>query len=593
MKSFLDTFLTPLKSSFTKASETIKPLFVEASEMVSPHLKAAGERFGESLEQLGRFTTPQPNYEDVKSRMQRGALLDMARQDSKDLEAKRMGFYKVDTPDGSAYVDLTAGIAGGIKKVSGKAIKEVSKKLPIFKGFKDLSTKIIEKLKGHTEVSKQFISDLTNSAGLKQQEREIIRNVLDSSGDRVSVKKFAKKVQDELLPLKRDKRTGKYENIGLPDDLRGNVADYSEHVWESPIETSAGQTHFGDRHKNYFGHTRIEDIPREVIPYKDLLLGKGRGKKIIDVKLYGDKGVIGHGTVGTTRRVIELQSDLYQKGALENEMIKSNPHFINDLKNKIDSAIPDKRGIYSIKDNSGVELMSESRKGLLDMALGKLNKSEINRNKSLVKLQQYNDPTAHFRMVREEIKQAGIDGKTKLQFPTGETAMKIEGLGQQELFQHVKTSELLTLDNMKKGQEVYLGSAILDQNYIITDILGEGKFKAMQKDNYVFMTKNIKQGKYGNRKFEDLIKEGIGDTEQFDISGKVDTSNPIYRFYEKTLGRYLKNRHGAILITDPQGVSWYEVPIKKEMGRAPVEAFGAIPFLMPKQEENKQLFINK
>jgi hypothetical protein len=44
------------------------------------------------------------------------------------------------------------------------------------------------------------------------------------------------------------------------------------------------------------------------------------------------------------------------------------------------------------------------------------------------KLEQYNDPTAHFRMVREEIATAAKDGKTKLQFPTGETAMKIEGL---------------------------------------------------------------------------------------------------------------------------------------------------------------------
>lgn len=32
-------------------------------------------------------------------------------------------------------------------------------------------------------------------------------------------------------------------------------------------------------------------------------------------------------------------------------------------------------------------------------------------------------------MVREEIAQAAKDGRTKLQFPTGETAMKVEGLG--------------------------------------------------------------------------------------------------------------------------------------------------------------------
>ena len=54
-------------------------------------------------------------------------------------------------------------------------------------------------------------------------------------------------------------------------------------------------------------------------------------------------------------------------------------------------------------------------------------------------------------------------------------------------------------------------------------------------------------------------------------------------------------------ITDPQGVSWFELDIKTEMGRAPIEAFGigAVPFmpsLQKEQEEynkNEPLFINK
>ena len=46
-----------------------------------------------------------------------------------------------------------------------------------------------------------------------------------------------------------------------------------------PIKTSAGTTHFGKESDSYFGHTRIEDMA--------------------DNK---------------TRRVIEVQSDLYQKG---------------------------------------------------------------------------------------------------------------------------------------------------------------------------------------------------------------------------------------------------------------------------------------
>jgi hypothetical protein len=49
------------------------------------------------------------------------------------------------------------------------------------------------------------------------------------------------------------------------------------------------------------------------------------------------------------------------------------------------------------------------------------------------KLEPYRN-TFWERMIREEIKTAGKDEITKLQFPTGETAMKIEGLGDTKAF---------------------------------------------------------------------------------------------------------------------------------------------------------------
>lgn len=56
---------------------------------------------------------------------------------------------------------------------------KVSKSTPqTFKGFTDLSTKLLEKLKGRTTVSRQFIEDLSNSPDLKQPERDLIRRVL-------------------------------------------------------------------------------------------------------------------------------------------------------------------------------------------------------------------------------------------------------------------------------------------------------------------------------------------------------------------------------------------------------------------------------
>ena len=139
------------------------------------------------------------------------------------------------------------------------------------------------------------------------------------------------------MPLKRTgadensvtaKDFNRYENISLPDDTRGNVANYTEHIYESPIKTSAGGIHFADTgSKNYFGHTRIEDMA--------------------DNK---------------TRRVIEVQSDLYQKGNLEQEL----PHKI-DYSYLDASKIKQKpnNGLFYVEDASGTPVKFAETKAQL------------------------------------------------------------------------------------------------------------------------------------------------------------------------------------------------------------------------------------
>ena len=61
--------------------------------------------------------------------------------------------------------------------------------------------------------------------------------------------------------------------------------------------------------------------------------------------------------------------------------------------------------------------------------------------------------------------------------------------------------------------------------------------------------------------------------ETFDISGKIDTSNPIYRFYDKEIQKFLQ-KFGGKKVTDAKGVTWVEVPIKTAMKNDPVLAFG-------------------
>lgn len=442
---------------------------------------------------------------------------------------------------GSPLLGTAAGFAAGFAEpVPGKAeIKAIKEAKPIFQGFQDISTTLLEKLKGRDTVSKQFISDLTNAPDLRQPEKDLIRGLLQHEPDTISVPTFADKVKTELLPLTRDypisgdSSATKYESITLPDELRGPIADYREHIYESPIKTSAGYVHFDDKAQNYFAHTRIEDLPNER-PIKGDKFGR------TEVSDFG----------GKTRRVIELQSDLFQKGRLEDEI-------------------------------QSAEFASEGAKRITNPALKIPGESEAFLKKAedmKSKLQPYRN-TWHERIIREEVKQAAKDGKTKLQFPTGETAMKIEGLGEQGHWLNTATDLRVEPNELKVGMEVQQARDGLGQggDWIIIDVLGDGKFKAAPKKAFDAAVKDAENdGK--SREWLLANPDWHRDTgrwaEEFDISGNADTENPIYKFYQKTVGKYLQNKFNAKEVTDPQGVRWWEIPINKEKAKEPIIAYG-------------------
>jgi hypothetical protein len=108
-----------------------------------------------------------------------------------------------------------------------------------FKNEGNLTTKILKDLEGKTTVSKQYILDATNRGELKQVERDITRQILDTMPDgQINVKEFADKIKSELLPLEahtsgssiKPNRTSadyrlstRYESISLPAELRGKI----------------------------------------------------------------------------------------------------------------------------------------------------------------------------------------------------------------------------------------------------------------------------------------------------------------------------------------------------------------------------------
>ena len=418
-----------------------------------------------------------------------------------------------------------------------------------------LTTKILNRLGDRKTVSKTFVSDLAKMPDVKVKEKEIITDVLKGESETINVEEFKQKVRAELLPLsvkssgyiditmkdgqpfgtlKGEFRPG-YERISLPYNLKGNVKSYREHIYESPIKTSAGNIHFGSKTDSYFGHTRIEDMKGE-----------------------------------ETRRVIEVQSDLYQKGMLEKEVVNRGVFEFNGER-YYSSPENERRKIPLIFAKGQDGRWTERIQNPSQELIAKAQTLKEDGQKRTIPLQQYSNPTAHFRMVREEIKKAAQDGKSKLQFPTGETAMKIEGLGQTDTFTRPDFSldladRKVTPENIKIGEEI-IHSGHGNDKWIVTDILGDGKFKATPKRSYkIFLQLHEERLRGENSASSEAMKE------TFDISGKTDTDNPIYKFYQETLDKYLKNTFQAKLVTDSQGVTWFEVEIKPEMaGR--VEAF--------------------
>jgi hypothetical protein len=421
----------------------------------------------------------------------------------------------------------------------------------IFEKKTDLTLKTFSWLEGKETVSKQYIQDLTNRGDIKQVEREMIRESLETEGDKINVKDFITKVKAELLPLKRidlgesdDIMNGdsslRYEFVSLPGDIRGSVANYSEVIYESPVKTSAGDIHFRDSTEKYFGHIRYEDM--------------AIGAEKTGVELDGNPIYDMPSQPGDTelRRIIEVQTDLYQRGRLAQEgIIKEFPMG----NGKVGKAI------------------ENPKKG----------ESFTEAEKRIKQLNQYNDPSAHFRMVREEVKNAANQGIQRLQLPTGETAMKIEGLGDNTQWRNADISNekfgtKLKISELEVGKEVEQGDGAYNvSRWIITDVVEGGKFKAVRKFYY---------NDYVNSKKVGLNTDAEAYQESFDISGKVDTNNPIYKFYQKDLGRYLTSKYGAKVVTDENGVSWFEINVKPEYAERPVEAFGKKSSNLPDSRKN-------
>ena len=140
---------------------------------------------------------------------------------------------------------------------------------------KELTTKFIEDLKTSSKkdiVSRQMLEWMLNR-WYKWPEIRIAKEILDSmEWEKVSKIEFIKKFKDKLLPLnvKESRKFADYNYL-----IDGNSKEYKESgryveakaqtTWllESPYETKASWSHFGNDTESYFWHVRIEEIEED------------------------------------------------------------------------------------------------------------------------------------------------------------------------------------------------------------------------------------------------------------------------------------------------------------------------------------------
>jgi hypothetical protein len=120
-------------------------------------------------------------------------------------------------------------------------------------------------------------------------------------------------------------------------------------------------------------------------------------------------------------------------------------------------------------------------------------------------------------------------------------------------------------------------------DWIITDILSDGKFKAVPKKQIIEIYRDVNDTLEmpSTKKIMEFIADepNHGLSETFDISGKIDTKHFVYKLNEEAIPKEAR-KMGLIVdgkIKKDNG-EWWKIEIPKERSKMPVEAFGTIGF---------------
>ena len=396
-------------------------------------------------------------------------------------------------------------------------IPKEQKQLILDKGFKVL-TNNDARVVGTTEqtLREEIITDLlaNYSYGVEVNVAKTQRN-WDSNDD---------------TNLRENNNTSYYSNLTVPGGT-----NYTENEISTPLITPSIKGHAKFATDNGIGWFRSDEkqFKRKDNTIKSTRTwydeqGVKHSEEIFNVQKENPK----------TRRILEVQSDLFQKGRDKKDLVKTETSRISnfvttDFENSTHAYIR-KNGEYLViykEDNTITKVDKDKYDYLLEINNAYYNEKidENNRNNQFLQLLNKDNNWVTF-FVKSIIQDSAKKGYEKVLFPKGETAAKIEG-------HETLANELIRVNK--------------DIDYINS------------------LPENIKNSKIGVSPLKELEKL---EKKKTDLKAQgIEKLKPIEAFYEIKVKNILDKVYGKDKIktvTDEFSNSWYEIELTPKMGEA-------------------------
>jgi hypothetical protein len=333
--------------------------------------------------------------------------------------------------------------------------------------------------------------------------------------------------------LKAREQTGEntqhYSNLTVPGGT-----NYTENEISTPAITPSIKGHAQFATDNGIGWFRSDDKTELT---GNITESNRKAANAFDLEPEPDEKV-----TTKTRRILEVQSDLFQKGRDKKQLSEKGKY--GSIESKID-----KSWYYNLEDSSFYKdswLVSDENvpANIKQELIGQSS------NQFLQLLNKDNNWVTFF--VKSIIQDSAKKGYEKVLFPTGNTASKVEGHTTLEEFKREKEDRIKELENDKQsilnGKSRRYKDIWFDKNNLIIDDSKVSEFVFSEKLNQVFdiEVNQLKQ------ELERVETEGFG------------ALKPIYNFYENTVTNILNKTYGKEnikVITDEYGNTWNEIII--------------------------------